>query len=903
LHVYNFSSGQEDIQTANPIMTKSSKNRVNLIMSNNHFDETHVIHALKHFLPSQQALKDFIHHNSLHAFQHMKFYDAIFKASKIFGFQVHLELHEYRQMYSTGRIRKDILEMVIKNKRNDVTGWQQKLLKEKYTTINHPRIGRLRKCWKNVCRFDLDSKVHPLLFRILCGFLDQGIAVEGFPVVNTSFIDSIKEMEQNSFVSFFRTKRVKQKFLSGNYSITELLQTIVGKEEYFEQYLFDQQFAHHGWSGFVSAVEDNPQTLLDRKSITLKELVEFELLLELDALNDELGNQWQPLTNYVLEQPLNLFAEVSKTEFAEVIELWQDAFEWSYYDSVLKGIQLASPNPSERGALDSANGKIFSEIKDSKNPVLGGREASSSGGGGSFQAIFCIDEREDSIRRHIEAVDKNAETFGAPGFFGAEFYFLQQGSKFYDKLCPAPVSPKYLIKESGAKSTSKEELIYTKLTHGILSGFFLSIIFGFWAFVKKIQMLFFPKMSPAISNAYAHMDTQSTLSIENKNPADMENGLQIGYTLDEMVVRGEGFLRGIGMVKNFAPIIYFVAHGSSSANNPHHGAHDCGACSGRPGATNARVQSYILNHKKVRGILAAKGIVIPDTTQFIGCMHDTAADVMGYYDENILSEENIKNHLINIQNFETALNLNAKERSRRFASINTKQELEQVRKAIHSRSVSLFEPRPELGHGTNTLAIIGRREVTKGLFLDRRAFLNSYDYTTDTDGTILSAVMRPIGLVCGGINLEYYFSRVDNIKVGAGTKLPHNVMGLFGVANSSDGDLRSGLPWQMIEVHDPVRLMVIVEHKPEIVLKAIQSSPEVFEWYNNEWVHIVALHPEERQFYYFKKGVFVKYEPITNASEIGTIHNMEQFIEGAKEMETNHITHATEENLPVYLLD
>jgi hypothetical protein len=259
--------------------------------------------------------------------------------------------------------------------------------------------------------------------------------------------------------------------------------------------------------------------------------------------------------------------------------------------------------------------------------------------------------------------------------------------------------------------------------------------------------------------------------------------------------------------------------------------------------------------------------------------------------------------LQNILSFETALNLNAKERSRRFASINTRQRLERVRKAIHDRSVSLFEPRPELGHGTNTLAIIGRRQATKGLFLDRRAFLNSYDYSTDPEGNILSAVMRPIGLVCGGINLEYYFSRIDNIKMGAGTKLPHNVMGLFGVANSSDGDLRPGLPWQMVEVHDPVRLLVIVEHRPEIVLKAIQSSPDVFEWYKNEWVHIVALHPEEKQFYYFRSGEFEKYEPLTDAKEIGTIHNMEEFIEVAREMETNQIVHATEENLPVYLLD
>jgi len=853
-------------------------------MRENLFNEDNVLHELKHYLPSQQALKDFIHHNSLHAFQHLKFYDAIFKASKIFGFHVHLELTEYRELYKTGRIREDVLQMVITHKKGKeaMADWKQKLISKNYDTINHPRIGQLRKHWKDVYKLDLDNKVHPLLFRILCAFLDQGIAIESFPVVHKSFIESIKETEQNSFVSFFKTKAVKQKFLSGDYSITELLKTIVGKEEYFEQYLYDQQFAHHGWSGFVSAVEDNPQTLLDRKQITLKELVKFELLMELDALNHSLGNKWQPLANHITVPPLDLFADVPKTEFAAVIELWQDAFEWSYYDSVLKGIMIS-------------NEKKASQNHVSKVPPLGGA--------GGFQAIFCIDEREDSIRRHIEAVDKSSETFGAPGFFGVEFYFQQQGSKFYDKLCPAPVTPRYLIKESGAASARKEELIYTKLTHGILSGFLLSISFGFWAFAKKIQMLFRPKMSPAISNAYGHMDKLSTLTIENKNPADTENGLQIGYTLDEMTARAEAFLRGIGMVKKFAPIVYIVAHGSSSANNPHHGAHDCGACSGRPGATNARVQSYILNHKKVREVLAAKGILIPASTQFVGSMHDTAADVMAFYDEDVLSAENLKAHAINIQNFETALNLNAKERSRRFASINTKQELVQVRKAIHSRSVSLFEPRPELGHGTNTLAIIGRRQTSKGLFLDRRAFLNSYDYTTDPEGTILTAVMRPIGLVCGGINLEYYFSRADNIKMGAGTKLPHNVMGLFGVANSSDGDLRPGLPWQMIEVHDPVRLLVIVEHKPDIVLKAIQSSPEVFEWYKNEWVHIVALHPAEKQFYYFRNGVFEKYTPVTDAGEIKTIHNMEKFIEGAKEMETNHITHATEENLPVYLLD
>ncbi|HEY5771225.1 MAG TPA: putative inorganic carbon transporter subunit DabA, partial [Chitinophagaceae bacterium] len=484
--------------------------------ASHHFDEAHTIHELKHFLPSQQALKDFIHHNSLHAFQHMKFYDAIFKASKIFGFQVHLQLAEYREMYNTGRIRKDILQMVIANKKGKeaVADWKQKLIGKDYDVINHPRIGQLRKYWKEIYHLDLDNKVHPLLFRILCVFLDQGIAVQDFPVANKTFTESIKELEQNGFTSFFKTKTVRQKFLSGNYSITELLKTIVGNSAYFEQYLFDQQFSHHGWSGFASAVEDNPQTLLDRKRITLKELVEFELLMELDSLTHHLGTKWQPLTQHIAEPPEDLLAAVPRTEFSEVIELWQDAFEWSYYDSVLKGITIASP-------------KALTNDK-------------------TFQAIFCIDEREDSIRRHIEAVDRKSETFGAPGFFGVEFYFQQEGSKFYDKLCPAPVTPKYLIKEYEAKEPRKGEPIYTKLTHEFFTGFVLSIIYGFWALAKKLQMLFNPKMSPAISNAYGHMDRQSALTIENKNPNDIENGLQIGYTIEEMIARAEGFLRGIG---------------------------------------------------------------------------------------------------------------------------------------------------------------------------------------------------------------------------------------------------------------------------------------------------------------------------------------------------------------------
>lgn len=836
------------------------------------FDEKHILHELKHFLPSQTPLKDFIHHNSLHAYQHMKFYDAIFKASKIFGYQVTLQLHEYRELYETGRIKNNILERIIIEKKGseNLATWKEKLISKEYNASNTERIGLLRAEWKNEYKIDLNSLVQPLLFRILCSYLDQGIAIWNFPSQNIGFLDSLRELEKKSYISFLKTDRAKELLLNGNCEIKDLLKIIVGKEEYYEQYLFDQQFSHQGWSGIVSTIEDQPQSLLDHKNISLHDLIVVELLLEIDALDFKFGKNWEPLCNKVTAMPLNLFADVPLTELNEVFTIWQDAFEWDYYDEVLAGI-----------ASEKKRARI--------NPVKK-----------SFQAMFCIDERECSLRTHIESTDPNCETFGTPGFFYVEFFFQPENGKFYDKLCPAPVTPKYLIKEFEVSGKRKHELIYTNKTHTFFLGSLLSLIFGIWAGIKLFLTVFRPKMSPAISNAFAHMNKDSQLTIENKNIEDRENDLQIGFTIEEMAARVEAQLRSIGMVKDFAPIVYAVAHGSSSANNPHHGAHDCGACSGRPGSVNAKVIAFMANHPKVRILLNERGIHIPDQTQFIGGLHDTAGDEIEFYDVQVLSPENSEQHKKNKISFENALDLNAKERSRRFASINTKNKLHVVRKAIKDRSVSLFEPRPELGHGTNTLCIVGSRDLTKGLFLDRRAFLNSYDYKTDPEGTLLTGIMKPLGPVCGGINLEYYFSRVDNHKLGAGTKLPHNVMGLIGVANSCDGDLRPGLPLQMIEVHDPVRLLLIVEHFPEVVLKTIKSVPEMYEWFINDWVHLVAINPETSDFFYFKDGAFTEYIPLTTA--IGSIKNVNTLIESAIEMETNYIVHATQENLPVYHL-
>ena len=226
-------------------------------MTQTDFNENHILHELKHYLPSQTPLKDFIHHNSLHAFQNMKFYDAIFKSSKIFGHQATISIADYRKLYEIGRIREEILDdCIIKRKDKELFEiWKNKLLSGKYDEHVENKIGKLRIQWKQQYHIDLDNLVQPFLFRFLCSYLDQGISIWDFPIGNKGFLQSIKIIEKNSFTSLFKTPRAKQLLFDNEISIKKLLEIVVGDASYFEQYLFDQQFSHRGWSGLVSSVE------------------------------------------------------------------------------------------------------------------------------------------------------------------------------------------------------------------------------------------------------------------------------------------------------------------------------------------------------------------------------------------------------------------------------------------------------------------------------------------------------------------------------------------------------------------------------------------------------------------------------------------------------------------------
>src|SRR5215472_12826742 len=71
-----------------------------------------VEHA-SHLLPRQGPIGVFVHHNTLHAFQHLRFEQAVIEASQLFGAEPYMSEAAYRAELASGRIQPVDIDAVL----------------------------------------------------------------------------------------------------------------------------------------------------------------------------------------------------------------------------------------------------------------------------------------------------------------------------------------------------------------------------------------------------------------------------------------------------------------------------------------------------------------------------------------------------------------------------------------------------------------------------------------------------------------------------------------------------------------------------------------------------------------------------------------------------------------------
>ncbi|HXU73511.1 MAG TPA: putative inorganic carbon transporter subunit DabA [Polyangia bacterium] len=810
-----------------------------------------------HWLPAQGPIKDFIHHNTLHAFQHLKFHDAVSAAARLHGATTAMSGRFYVDAYRAGRIPESALawalEQAFPNEPERVAA-RARMLAEPLEQVAFAGLSRsgLRAGWApRLGDVPLDRRSHLHLFRMLGAYLDQGLSTWRMPAVEElGFFDAVAQLAHRSRLPLGPLGSPMARALlrlGAREALAAALRRTLHGETLWEPYLLETLLAQPGWAGLVGECERKPELLLARRRIALLDYAAVTAVVELGCLEQELGADFSPL-----EAPPDFDAAAyhpdrapRRTPDERLLSTWHEAFERSYYEPLLGG--LAAPKRSTASVPAAA------------------------------WAFFCLDDRACSLRRHIEEVAPEISTFGTAGFFGFDFMYCGAGDAIASKHCPAPVDPRHLVVESYEtvdRPTGADAPWWRRPLHldarpnTLVRGWILSYTLGIGAALRLAASVFRPSLAPVTAEPLSTVSGGARFKLVRQNDERSPEGLWLGYTFEELADRVQDLLRSVGARPPWPELVMLFGHGASSVNNPYFAAYNCGACSGRSGAPNARAFAKAANRPEVRAVLAARGLVIPESTWFIGALYDTTRDEATYYDYDVarMPARFAESFAALRRTIETASARNAAERCRRFDTvpmgISPAQALEEVRR----RSISLFEPRPEYNHATNASCVVGRRQLTQGLFLDRRAFLSSYDPTLDPTGEILVATLAAVIPVCAGINLEYFFSRIDPLRYGAGTKLPHNVNGLLGVCNGIEGDLLTGLPTQMTEIHDPVRLLTVVEQTPEIALAAVRARPGTFEWLENDWIRYACIHPESRRVWIYAAGAMHPLDGLTAPS-------------------------------------
>ncbi len=705
----------------------------------------------------------------------------------------------------------------------------------------------------------IGSNVAPTVDRIvarwLTNYTDQSGSSIHMPIDATSFHAAAKSLalhDREVLKLTGGTGRGPESLLcdSPEESINHALAELEVSEDRRVQEIKAQLLRLRGWAGWIKWRTEWADANCQDSSIDLVELVAVRLSLEAAGVSSALASgKADP-------------SAIPATPKPQLSSLSLDSKPEARLEMALKGLGV---DPSILSA--DARARAFatlSRLGDSDRLAvwLGAQEASyrdallgqlSTGSAGQrtsrppAQVVFCIDVRSEGIRRHLESVGAT-ETLGFAGFFAVAVDYKPLGSAGSTALCPVLLSPAAQVEEvisngsSGDRFFDKQasgsayEHAFHSTKSGLASSFALAEAGGMLAALVSAARTFSPRLAGWLENRKlngADVPTEMRVTPEGEST--------VGFTTEEQVKFAHAALTMMGLTKDFARLVVFCAHQSDNVNNPYSSALDCGACGGNGGSPNARIAAAILNRAEVRRELERAGISIPEDTHFAAASHDTAANTVTVLDKHLIPST----HIQDLRDLEADLKAAGEALAVERESSLPGSGLGASASRLPARGLDWGQIRPEWGLAGNAAFIVGSRSITEGLNLESRTFLHSYDAEIDTDGSALETILTAPLVVAHWINSQYYFSTVDPEAFGAGDKTLHNVLGNGCVVVGSGGDLKVGLPWQSVgvgdrTVHEPLRLLAVVEAPLERIEGIIGAHPILQHLIGGGWVKLIA---------------------------------------------------------------
>lgn len=882
-----------------------------------------------HLLPRQGPIGVFVHHNTLHAFQHLPFEEAVIEASHLFGAEPYMSEAAYRAELARGRIQLVDIDAALDSepdalvfarlsrgslRRAMITPGVREF--DAATILWRTEQGDLASdfrrpalralfdaCFARVIAHEeepalprpVDEIIHPWLIRLCAVFLDQGTAYWPMPHREKGFYESVRMLlarRGGVFPKYLagldeEFQRQERLFFSATDAVLDYMDTQDLREADWQHILQAELLALPGWAGLMRRLEEDPSLAPHEiRPCSLMDFLAVRLTMSLVASRmgaAEAAPEDSPLKT---QERRRLSRAARVYDAARVVRLSADEItrlsvaEWTAFVGEVKAF-----NGLERRRIFHVAYERWHEREILRGLASHRKYRGLSDGSSDLQArptaqvFFCIDEREESMRRALEEVDPRVETFSSAGYFGVAVDYKGIDDLYTAAFCPVVVKPEHAVHEQPKPEDSdmlesrrwRRRLLGLLMRNSLVSsktllrGWLSTAALGLLSAVPLVGNLLAPRryalLRDWLNNAFLPTPrTELTLMRNTAQSQGALKGLLTGFASAEKTDRVASVLEPAGLASGFARLVVILGHGSTSLNNPHESAHDCGACGGRRGGPNARLFAAMANRDEVRNRLRERGLEIPEDTWFVGGYHDTCSDDVEFFDLDALpaTHETDLNHIR--ASLDMARARNAHERARRFESCPPRADPEAALRHVEERSEHLAEPRPEYGHCTNAVCVVGRRNLTRGLFLDRRAFLVSYDANQDPNDHSLAALMAAVVPVCAGISLEYYFSFVDNDRYGCGTKLPHNVTSLLGVMDGHASDLRTGLPWQMVEIHEPVRILFVIETAPERLSKVIDASASLKQLVENRWIRIATIDPTSGRVHVRRNSGFEEFD-------------------------------------------